>query len=132
MNYFFVLVIVSLLLGCEQQTDRVHSPLSAPASTTPNIVRSDKWNELKISKKEFGGVYPFSVTDGILRCEFNQGHPLVYFGADGSMYAINGSAKTASPNLPSIDKIWADNPAMPQNKLSMVDVIDEGLALCEK
>ena len=129
----FSLLACLLLVGCEEPvaSSTEQSPLT-PSAPKPTIVKSEKWNEMTIIRSEFKGVYPFTVDEGVLRCEFNKGVPLVYFGAEGSMYALNGSAKTASPKLPKVDKIWADNPSVSGTKLNIGDVIDAGLALCDK
>lgn len=125
---FRISLFCLVLMGCGTQS----SPNDTPVSNEPKIVKSEKWNEAHITKNNFRGIYPFTVDKGILRCEFNNGLPLIYFGANGSMYALNGSAKSASPKLPSVDKIWMDNPTVVGHKLSLDDVIRAGLVLCEK
>ncbi|AZS37523.1 hypothetical protein CVS47_02160 [Microbacterium lemovicicum] len=44
-------------------------------------------------------------------------------------YAVNGTAMELT-DLPKIDEIWADNPAISGSKISIEPIISAGLALC--
>lgn len=129
MDRLFFSFAILLLFGCtdNQSTSVQNEPPEAPKQ---DIRHTDKWNETTIKKREFKGNYPFTVDEGILRCEFNNGVPLVYFMADGSVYAVNGSAQLASPKLPKMETIWASSTT--GGKVNISDVLDFGLSLCDK
>lgn len=74
--------------------------------------------------------WPFAVDSGILRCD---GAGSVTFETDdGTVYAINGTALTvgAGEDIRESD-IWLPNPDAPEAKISMGEVIERGLELCE-
>jgi hypothetical protein len=75
--------------------------------------------------------WPLTVPGGCLRCESRAGgaHP-VSFSHDGRRYRVNGAAAADPRNAP-IDPIWAPNPEIEGSKISIGDLIQRGLALCE-
>lgn len=87
---------------------------------------------LKFTKEDYNGKWPFSVTKIEVYCS---GYSEIYCKADnGKTYALNGSAKGASHNNPSISKveeIWLDDPDFLGLKISYGDFITQGLTLCE-
>lgn len=89
-------------------------------------------NTLKYSKEEFGKKWPFSVDEIEVYCD---GYKEIYCKAsDGKIYALNGSAKTASkdnPNVSKIENIWLDDPEFEGLKIPYVQFITEGLKLCK-
>jgi len=55
----------------------------------------------------------------------------VLFEAEGTTYAVNGTAMSQRPELPEIDEIWSDSPDVPGLKIDIAPVLDAGLALCD-
>ena len=84
-------------------------------------------NEALMTSDELGEDWPLTVDEGIVRCE---GAGEVYFEADGTTYAVNGTARGAS-DAPEIDQIWADDPEIKGLKINIGPIIDRGLELCE-
>lgn len=74
-----------------------------------------------------GGVWPLTVTDGALSCEF--GTQVVFKTGDGTVYAVNAAAKAAK-EWEDIEPIRADDPKHPGHKLPLDDLIASGQALC--
>jgi len=87
-------------------------------------------SELLITQKEYGDKWPFTKEQGILTCKGTKKLGEVVLTIDGVSYAVNGTAKRTKTNQP-LEKIWADNPAIPGAKKNLVDIIDRGLALCQ-
>jgi hypothetical protein len=86
----------------------------------------------KISNDSFDGTWPFTVDSGTLRCDGSEGFGSVTFEADGTVYAINGVARQRGDGE-DVRPIWKDNPDPIAGgpKVSIGDVINEGLALCK-
>jgi hypothetical protein len=83
-----------------------------------------------VSQADFeadGRTWPLTVESGTLACE--RGTEIV-FTADGTTYAVNGSALAAG-DKPEIDAIWADNPEIPGSKVNISDLITAGQELCD-
>ncbi|MEM1308125.1 MAG: DUF2511 domain-containing protein [Cyanobacteria bacterium P01_H01_bin.153] len=82
-----------------------------------------------ISESTFDGDWPFTVSEGIVRC-----HPptAITFEADGVIYSVNGTADgmAASEGWSDINPIWLDSND-PGPKVNIGDVIDYGQSLCE-
>jgi hypothetical protein len=89
-------------------------------------------NTLIFKKEKYAGQWPFSVNEIQVYCS---GYKEIYgIASNGKTYALNGSAKGASSNNPSISKveeIWLDDPNWVGFKISYGDFITEGLHLCE-
>lgn len=89
-------------------------------------------NTLIFKKDDYLGKWPFSVNKIEVYCS---GYKEIYCTADnGKTYALNGSAKGASHNNPSISKvedIWLDDPDWSGLKISYGEFITQGLQLCE-
>ena len=77
-----------------------------------------------IAQQDFGKTWPFTVTQGELRCD----RDAVTFQADGTTYAVNGTA--GSRGFPRIDPIWSPNPDIPGTRINIGPIIKAGLALC--
>ena len=86
----------------------------------------------KITRDSFDGTWPFTVDSGTLRCDGSGGFGSVTFEAERTVYAINGVA-TQRGDGEDVRPIWKDNPDLSSGgpKVSIGDVINEGLALCK-
>jgi hypothetical protein len=93
---------------------------SAP-SVAPNGAVS------KTTYTDQGGVWPLTVTDGALSCEF--GTQVVFKTSDGTVYAVNSAAQAAK-EWEDINPIRANDPKNPGKKLPLDDLIASGQALC--
>lgn len=82
----------------------------------------------QLGRADWGDEWPLTVDSGTVRCEDGG---LVLFEADGTTYAVNGTAMSQRPELPEVDEIWADNPDIPGAKIDIGPVLDSGLELCE-
>lgn len=87
---------------------------------------------LKFTKQDYIGEWPFSVNELEVYCS---GYNEIYGRTNnGKVYALNGSAKVASHNDPSISKIeeiWLDDPNWNGLKIPYGDFIRQGLTICE-
>jgi len=86
--------------------------------------------EQKISKKELGNAWPFTVDEGGLACEGSKGFGAVTFQAKGVTYAVNGTAMSRRRGV-DIDRIWASDPSGLVPKKNIGAVIERGLKLCK-
>lgn len=84
----------------------------------------------EVTAADYGDAWPFTVDSGTIRCIDDS----VVFVTGGTVYAINGIARTraADENWTDIfeSDIWAANPDIPDAKLNIGPIIDDGLALC--
>jgi hypothetical protein len=90
-------------------------------------------HEVRITKAEYGDTWPFSVDEGILRCEGIEGTGAVTFEAQGKTYALNGIAREQKAFL-EVDPIWLPDPEAPAEfnlKMNLGPIIDRGLQLCD-
>lgn len=87
---------------------------------------SSSGNSEAISEADFGNEWPFSVDEGVLRCE---GAGAVVFEAEGTDYAVNGTA--SGQGYAEIEPIWLEDPAAAGLKINIGPIIERGLALCE-
>jgi len=90
-------------------------------------------NNLKFKKEDYENNWPFSVDEIEV---YWAGYKEIYCKDNaGKIYALNGSAKSASRNNSSVtdvSEIWLDNPEFPGTKIPYSDFIDRGLQLCEE
>lgn len=111
MKNFTLFSVLFLILSCSAPTQR---------------------NTLKFNKQDYIGEWPFSVNEIEVYCS---GYKEIYGRTNnGKIYALNGSAKGASHNDPSISKveeIWLDDPKWAGLKISYGDFITQGLTICE-
>lgn len=84
--------------------------------------------EGRITSANYGDEWPFTVAEGTLRCEGSDGVGAVTFEADGTVYGLNGTAK--SRGFPEFDPIWLDDPQVEGLKTNVGPIIERGLALC--
>lgn len=87
-----------------------------PVTTTPP-------NVAQISQSELGEAWPFTVSEGELRCSGQE----ITFTTNGLTYAVNGTARA---NYPAIDPIWKDNPEILGTKINIAPLIERGQTLC--
>ena len=83
----------------------------------------------RLAKSSFSGTWPFTVDSGTLRCELPTA---IVFTADGSDYAVNGTAMDAG--YADIRPIWKKNhdPTLGGPRVSISDVNAAGQRLCEQ
>lgn len=101
--------------------------IAVTAGCTSEEGTAEAANERAVARDTYGGEWPLTVTEGVLRCE-EPGR--VYFDAEGTTYMINGTARSFGDGE-EIDPIWLDDPSIGGAKVSVGDFIDDGLALCE-
>jgi hypothetical protein len=89
--------------------------------------QSAEGNSETVSRAGIGDQWPLTVDSGVLSCE---GAGAVYFTADGTRYAVNGTAMTTE-DAERITAIWADDPTGLSLKRNIGPLIDRGLKLCE-
>lgn len=99
----------------------------------------------KINNSEFGDKWPFTVSEGILKCSKRM---ITFTTKDGVTYGVNGTAKNFGH--PAIEPIWKVDTAMleelakafnktvdevigddPPIRISIGPIIKVGLELCE-
>lgn len=89
-------------------------------------------NTLVFKKIDYGKKWPFSVNEIEVYCS---GYQEIYCKTnDGKIYPLNGSAKGASKDNPSVNRveeIWLDDPKSEGLKIPYSQFITEGLKLCE-
>lgn len=129
-----------LVLGCanltEEKISNEKGKSKVETKVTPKTESTDEDIEGKITRKEFGDDWAFTVDEGILSCKGENGIGEVTFTSGGKTYAINGAAKSNKEYLP-IEDIWLDDPQW-ADKTEMKGVkkniglfIDKGLELCK-
>jgi hypothetical protein len=93
---------------------------------------SDTTKGITFSKSSFDGTWPFSVEEVEVYCS---GYKEIYCrDVAGKIYALNGSAKSASKDdktMSKVEEIWLDNPEYPGLKIPYSEFITQGLELCE-
>lgn len=107
-------------------TTATPSPTNTPTEVPPPTNTPLPQNETLITEEAYGDKWPFTVKQGVLSCE---NISEVILTVDGVSFAINGTAKSTKKYQP-VEKIWADNPAIPGAKKSVGNIIKSGLALC--
>lgn len=81
-------------------------------------------NSLKVKSSDFGDKWMLTVNEGELKCEGGA----ISFTANGTAYAVNGTAK--AKGYGDISSIWqAGTPPIPKKDIS--PLIDKGLTLCK-
>lgn len=88
-------------------------------------------NELFIRREDFGNDWPFTVSEGVLRCQMML-HPAgfdtgVTFTTRGKTYAVNGVAK-GTERFHSLEEIWRTYPG--GGYVNEERLIQVGLSLC--
>lgn len=99
------------------------APAAAPATTAEPTARNVPAG--LVSESTWTGDWPFTVPEGSLMC----GQPnRVTFTADGTIYALNGAAKSAG-SFDDVAAIWKDSD-FPGVKVDIGPMIQRGLELC--
>jgi hypothetical protein len=82
-----------------------------------------------VTRADLGQTWPLTVNMGRLDCIGENGvGAVIFYGPDGTEYALNGTAKSQLPHVQGIDPIWAD--AGGGLKKDIGPLIERGLALC--
>ncbi|ANF85146.1 hypothetical protein A7J50_1723 [Pseudomonas antarctica] len=86
---------------------------------------------LKVSSKDYGDDWPFTVASVDLLC-FGPSPKALARTSDGTVYALSGSARSHAK-----DHGWSDgeditkpNPTMPSIKMDYSDIVQRAQALC--
>ena len=91
-------------------------------------MKSSQLTKTKITKREFGDGWPFSVNEGELAC-VRKGSVAVFFITNGKPYALNvwarGSKIDGKPVLQNASFDLIDGP-------NMGPVFDKGFAMCSE
>lgn len=92
-------------------------------------------NQREIKKDSFSGEWALAVDGGILECE---DQAVSFTAPDGQVYALNGFGQAYSKNkgldwhsITPESEIWLDNPDIPGTKVSISNMLNAGLELCE-
>lgn len=83
-------------------------------------------NSVRLSRADFGKDWPFTVSSGVLTCD-DPG--AVTFTADGTTYAVNGTASGLDKGA-DVKAIWKKDPTLPGARINIGPIIDRGLKLC--
>lgn len=89
---------------------------------------NDTAHTRKITRSEIqqvGEKWPFTSDEAELACNAQA----ITVTISGTTYALNGTATSRHAGA-DLAPVWADDPALPGLKVSVGDVIDEGLKLC--
>ncbi|ALI05613.1 MULTISPECIES: DUF2511 domain-containing protein [Pseudomonas] len=85
----------------------------------------------KVSSKDYGDAWPFTVDSVELLC-FGPSPKALARTSDGTVYALSGSARSQAK-----DRGWSDghditkpNPTMPSIKMDYSDIVQRAQALC--
>ncbi|MEM7586214.1 MAG: DUF2511 domain-containing protein [Acidobacteriota bacterium] len=106
-------ILVGALASCGER--RTAAPANQPEASPGELVTA----------AEFGAEWPFSVERGHVDCVPYQA---AVFRTGGSVYALNGLARS---RYPAIDPIWKANPDIPGTKISIGPMINRALARCD-
>lgn len=119
-----VAVMALMLAGCSTESSSGTSPDSGDTSDS----HSEPGH---ISQSDMGKKWPLKADTGELACDGSNGIGDVTFTApDGTVYAVNGSAKSAG--FDDIRPIWANDPKLGMGlKKDIGPLIQRGLALCD-
>jgi hypothetical protein len=106
-------------------------PEAAPPVVVPDSVKDEPG---LITRTDLGKEWPLTVDYGVVACQNKTagGQPLkiaTFTGPDGTVYALNGSAKSHT-DAAAIDPIWAPDPDVAGLKIGIGPLIDRALTLC--
>lgn len=79
----------------------------------------------KVSKNDYGNLWPFEVDEGVVDCE--KGNAAV-FKANGKTYVLNGFAD--AKGYTDLEPIWRENPDVPGTRINLGDFITLALENC--
>lgn len=94
-----------------------------------SIVAAAQSGKVEISHSQMGKDWPFTVEKGTLRCASS----MVTFEANGTIYALNGTASSRAANMGwrDVSPIWKENMEIPGTKIGISSVINKGIELCK-
>lgn len=124
-----LLLQLLFLSACSLTEKQAKTPDTIPAIEPITQQSQTAPTELLITQKDYGDKWPFTKEKGILTCKGANKIGEVILTAEGVSYAVNGIAKGTKKYQP-LDKIWADNAAIPGTKKNLGDIIEKGLTLC--
>ena len=121
-----LMAVVASLSGCGSDNGAAADQATEeqPAETAEPVEEAEPGT---ITRAQFGDAWPFTVDEGVLRCEGEGGVGAVIFEAEGTEYGVNGVAK--SQGYADVEPIWADDPSIGAKK-NIGPIIDRGLELC--
>ncbi|MBO8132335.1 DUF2511 domain-containing protein [Dickeya fangzhongdai] len=88
-----------------------------------------------VDKESFKGTWPFSFSEGQLQCL--KGGAYIMNFKDNKVYALTGLARNLGKSwgalpLESKTPVWLNDPKNKGAKMSLSDITDAALALCDK
>lgn len=81
----------------------------------------------QVAASNYGDDWPLTVDGGRLWCK--QPGAVTFVAPDGTVYAVNGTAKDFNRGA-DIAPIWADDPDVEGLKMDIGPLIEDGLELC--
>lgn len=135
-----VSILSAFLISCSSPSDQSSSQR---VQESEEIVSS---TEKKLTALDFGEKWPFTISEGIVKCT---GYGGVVFEANGKVYALNGTAKMHSEEYgyANVEEIWAVDEKMVQamkengyskeeierlkTRINIGPIIGAGRELCE-
>lgn len=114
------------------------SAAAVQGAVPPQPVLRDRNGRLsqRVLESEFGNAWPFTVSEGVLRCmtPLGDGSPVraLVLQTPRGTYALNGAASSHGANhgWESIDSIWRANYQIPGTKIPVSALIARAQALC--
>lgn len=82
-------------------------------------------NEIAITQGQFGDAWPFTTSNGILKCE----NKAITFRTNTRTYGINGTAQ--GRGFPGPEAVWKVDPSVPGKRMDIGPILDKGLSLCQ-
>ena len=124
------LLVVLTLVGCGQPLEDNKNKGSSHLDPADNNAsgKALKDNQLLIKRSDYKGVYPFTVDEVILECDYHNELDYLYVKVGDKVYGLNGTAQ----ELHALDDIWAPNPQYDGQKLSVSDVLSTAESLCKR
>ena len=89
-------------------------------------------NERLVTSADYGTDWPWSVSQGVLRCEFP--YVVTFTTDDGVTYAMNGPSRERAEErgwVSDLSPIWVDDPMRPRVKIGTRTLTADGEAICE-
>ena len=135
-----VSILYAFLISCTSPSDQSSSQSVQESEET--VAATGK----KLTSLDFGEKWPFTVSEGIVKCTEYGG---VVFEANGKVYALNGTAQMHSDEYgyANVAEIWAVDEKMVQamkdngyskeeierlkTRINIGSIIDVGLELCQ-
>lgn len=107
------------------------APAPAPPPSPPtDPAPSDAGSRVTLTRKMMGRArWPLTVDRAVVWCEGSGGVGSVYMRAGGTLYAVNGIARSTSPDLPGLERIWRRSPG--GGRVDIWPIIEAGLKTCQ-